>query len=175
MDTKRQCQFSNTTILLAPYILDNIKPLELPYFIDSFTNYNKDNSKGCLYLLYKYKDIINYRIINGVCSKQKHFFNIKIIKYNNNLFILVKFMLKNSNNFENIKKYGNLSYTKHDFIELLDFWNQHYFEIRHILLEQITDLFNLLDEERLDNKSSLLFLFTCDLFLIIITLTLNIL
>lgn len=144
--------YSNNTILLAPYILDNIKPLELPYFIDSFTSYTDNNSKGCLYLLYYYKSITNYNVVNAVVKKQKNFFNIKIIKYKNNLFILVTFkLLDNFKDFENIKKFGNLGYSKFDYISLLDFWHSKYTHIKQVLLETFKDIQKSLDEKRLDS------------------------
>lgn len=164
-------------ILLSPLILDTTKPLEQSNFIDLFTSYNNDYSKGFIYLLYYYKSIDNYKIIRYIVRKESNFFDIKIIKYKNINYILVIFKLQDKEKIkelEQVKQFGNIGYSKIEYLTLLDYWYKYYPQIKYIFSTQHILYQLALNKERLEIIQPFL-LITSNLFLIIISFSLYIL
>lgn len=163
-------------ILLSPLILDTIKPLEQLNFIDLYTSYN-NYSKGFIYLLYYYISVDNFKIIRYIVKKESNFFDIKIIKYKNINYILVIFKLQDKEKIkelEQVKQFGNVGYSKIEYLTLLDYWYKYYPQIKYIFLNQHYSLLLALNKERLDNLQPFL-LITSNLFLIVISFSLYIL
>lgn len=163
-------------ILLSPLILDTTKPLEQLNFIDLYTSYN-NYSKGFIYLLYYYTSINNFKIIRYIVRKESNFFDIKIIKYKNINYILVIFKLQDKEKIkelEQVKQFGNVGYSKIEYLTLLDYWYKYYPQIKYIFSIQYFSLLLALNKKRLEIIQPFL-LITSNLFLIIISFSLYIL
>lgn len=140
-------KFNNTTILLAPRILDTRKPLEHKSFIDTYTEVEGEYSKGFIYLLYKFNNIKEFYYINYLLRRSKFYYNYSNIVIDKIVYTIFRFKL-NTKEIEEYKCCGNFGLTLSDYTKIYTFWGDRNKEIVHISEIDIYDCYNKLKTKK---------------------------
>lgn len=149
--------FSNSTILLAPRILDIRKPLEHKSFINLYTEVEGEYSKGFIYLLFKFNNTKEFYYINYMLKTSKYYYNYSTIELNNSLYTLFRFKLDNIRDIEEYKSCGNFGFILDDYTTIYKFWGDRISEIEYVSRIDIYECKNKLKMKKAQSYSEPLF------------------
>lgn len=113
---------NNTLVLLAPRILSDRKPLEDSNFIGLYTAIDDEDSKGFIYLVYKYANAKQLRYLKDSLENTEHFYNTRLLHVGDTCCLLFVFYFDDVKYIESYKEFGNIGFSLDDYALIYTFW-----------------------------------------------------